>query len=195
MTVFARRTLLVLLALFAGPVMHAAIDLHGRPVDPLGGSDAKIVVLFFAATDCPVSNRYIPEIERLQTEFAADGVRFWFVYPNPADVASVVREHDAQFAITGNTALDTQQRLAQRARVTATPEAAVFVAEGGSAGGGGFQEMYRGRIDDRYLSFGRERPQAQHHDLEVAIREVLSHRKVTPPGGGPVGCAIMPLQQ
>jgi hypothetical protein len=182
--------LLLALALFASTPAQSAVDLHGHPVDPLSPAGAHAVVLFFAATDCSVSNRYVPEIQRLQSEFAADGVRFWFVYPNPEDTAATVRTHDAQFSITSSTALDTSQSLVQRAHVVATPEAAVFVPDGSS-----LREVYHGRIDDRYLSFGHERPHALHHDLEVAIRAALAHQPVPPPGGGPVGCAIMPLQQ
>lgn len=185
----AMRTVFIALALFSAGIAHAAVDLSGHPIDPLAASASNVVVLFFAATDCSVCNRYVPEIQRLQTEFASNGVRFWFVYPNPSDSAAVVRSHDAQFAITTGTALDTQQTLVQRAHVTTTPEAAVFVREGSS-----LREVYRGRIDDRYLSFGRERPQAMHHDLEVAIRAAIAHRPAPPPGGGTVGCAIMPLQ-
>ncbi|MGA7159297.1 MAG: redoxin domain-containing protein [Acidobacteriaceae bacterium] len=154
----------------------------------MSDASAHAVVLFFAATDCSVSNRYVPEIQRMQKEFAQEGVRFWFVYPNPEDTAAIVAAHDAQFAITSNTVLDKSQTLVRQAHVVATPEAAVFLREGD-----GLREVYHGRIDDRYLSFGHERPHAMHHDLEVAIQAALAHRPVPPPGGDPVGCAIMPL--
>ena len=51
------------------------------------------------------------------------------------------------------------------AHATTTPEAAILVPQGGE-----LHEVYRGRIDDRYIALGRERPQAMHHDLEEAIR-------------------------
>jgi thiol-disulfide isomerase/thioredoxin len=195
------RSLLLALAFFIVTTAFASaatsdklLDPNGHAVDPFVASNAHAVVLFFAATDCPVSNRYVPEIQRLQKEFAASGVRFWFVYPNPADTAAVVRAHDAQFSITSPTAIDIAQTLVQRAHVTTTPEAAIFVpaSSADAAAAGIMREVYRGRIDDRYLSFGHERPQAQHHDLEDAIRAVLTNHAVVPPGGGPVGCAIVP---
>ncbi|MGA8940463.1 MAG: redoxin domain-containing protein [Acidobacteriaceae bacterium] len=176
------------LALLTGMGGSAPVDLKGQAVDPMADQAARVVVLYFAATDCSVSNRYVPEIQRLQKEFAAEGVHFWFVYPNPEDTAAVVSAHDQQFAITTSTVLDRDQSLVRRAHVVATPEAAVFVREGD-----GLREVYHGRIDDRYLSFGHERPHAMHHDLEVAIQAALAHRPVPPPGGDPVGCAIMPL--
>jgi hypothetical protein len=70
-----------------------------------------------------------------------------------------------------------------------TPESAVLVAD--KAGAEGFKIAYVGRIDDRYVAFGKERPQATRHDLEAAISAVLSGRAVEPPGGPPVGCGIV----
>lgn len=126
----------------------------------------------------------------MEAEFAGEGVRFWFVYPNPEDNATVVGAHDAKFAITSSTALDRYQTLVRQAHVVATPEAAIFVPDRGNT-----REVYHGRIDDRYLSFGHERPHAQNHDLELAIRAVLAHKPAPQPGGDPVGCAIVPLHK
>src|SRR3984885_12337304 len=126
-----------------------AVDLDGRPVTQLAPAGSRAVVLFFAASDCPVSNRYIPEIQRLTRQFEPSGVRVWFVYPNPGDNANVVRAHDQEFSITANTALDNKQSLTQLAHATTTPEAAVFIPEEG-----GLREVYGGRVDDGSLSLG-----------------------------------------
>jgi hypothetical protein len=163
------------------------VDLEGRPVDRLAPPGSRAVVLFFAASDCPISNRYIPEIERLDREFASNGVHFWWVYPNPSDTAEVVRHHQQQFVIHGGVVLDDEQHLVAMAHVTITPEVAVFVPERS-----GLREVYRGRVDDRYLSLGQERPSAQKHDLEDALRALTSNRPVPSPGGPPVGCSIVP---
>src|ERR1700730_14402516 len=181
MTVLIRVWLLALTTL--------AVDLGGRPITHLAPPGSRAVVLFFAASDCPISNRYVPEIKRLTRQFESSGVRVWFVYPNPGDSAKLVRAHDQEFSITANTALDNKQSLTQMAHATTTPEAAVFVPHGGE-----LHEVYRGRIDDRYLSLGTERPQATRHDLEDVIRAVLAGKPVPQPGGPPVGCSIVTLQ-
>lgn len=162
-------------------------DLNGHPIEQIAPSGTKAVVLFFAASDCPIANRYIPEIERLDDEFASDGVRFWWVYPNPADTAAIVRRHDEEFHVHADAVLDTRQRLTRMSHATMTPEVAVFVSSGA-----GLREVYQGRVDDRYLALGQERPAASQHDLEMAIRAVLSHRPVPGPGGPAVGCSIVP---
>ena len=188
MTMLVRASLLAL-ALAAGLTGPLAIDLDGRPLTDLSPAGARAVVLFFAASDCPISNRYIPEVQRLAKQFEPLGVRVWFVYPNPGDGAKVVRAHDLEFSITAKTALDTKQTLARMAQVTVTPEATVFVPQGT-----GLREVYRGRIDDRYIALGTERPEATHHDLEEAIRAVLAGSPVRPPAGPPIGCSIVTLQ-
>jgi hypothetical protein len=165
-----------------------AVDLHGGPVTQLAPPGTRAVILFFAASDCPICNRYIPEIKRLTSEFEPLGVQVWFVYPNPGDDAGVVRAHAAEFSIHAHTALDTEQNLTRMAHATTTPEAAVLVPDKAA-----WKEVYRGRIDDRYLALGTERPQATRHDLEEAIRAVLAGKIVPQPGGPPVGCSIVPL--
>jgi hypothetical protein len=188
MTGLAIRALLAGMVMFAAGTGRLATDLDGNAIDQLAPAGSRAVVLFFAASDCPISNRYIPEMQRMAKEFAPRGVRVWFVYPNPGDDAKVVRAHDSEYAISTPTALDTTQTLVQMAHVTITPEVAVFVPDGS-----GLREVYRGRIDDRYIAFGRERPQAQHHDLEDALRAVLAGQPAPPPGGPPIGCSIVTL--
>jgi thiol-disulfide isomerase/thioredoxin len=170
--------------------VSGAVDLSGHSVEQLAPAGTKAVVLFFVASDCPISNRYIPEIEKLSAEYGPRGVLFWWIYPNPGDTAAVVKAHDAQFSIGSGTLvrslLDARQSLVRMAHVTITPEAAVFVPAAS-----GLREVYRGRIDNRYIDFGQERPSATQHDLEEAIRAVLDHKIVPPPGGPPVGCSIV----
>jgi hypothetical protein len=165
-----------------------AMDLQGHQVESLATSGTRVVVLIFAATDCPISNRYVPEIARLDHQLASRGVAFWWVFPNPGDTLSAVRKHGRDFSISTPTLIDSRQELVRMANVAVTPEAAVFTVEGG-----GLHEVYHGRIDDRYISFGQERQQATRHELQEAIQAALEGRSVPRPTGGPVGCSIVPV--
>jgi hypothetical protein len=165
-----------------------AIDLQGHTVERLATKDARAVVLIFAATDCPISNRYIPEITRLDSTLASRGVAFWWVFPNPGDMLSVVRKHNQDFSIATPTIIDARQELVHMAHVAVTPEAAVFAVKDGV-----LREVYHGRIDDRYIAFGQERPQAARHELEDAVNAVLDDRRPPNPEGEPVGCSIIPV--
>jgi hypothetical protein len=61
--------LLLAIATIAGPVSAGplrVLDLDGRPVDPLGPNPGvKATVFVFIATDCPIANRYAPDIQQL----------------------------------------------------------------------------------------------------------------------------------
>jgi hypothetical protein len=181
----------------AGSPVDLGLDLHGNPVRGLAGPGVRVVVLIFAASDCPISNRYVPEVARLNREFSGKGVRFWWVYPNPDDTALVVAKHNRDFSIPStvsaadvSTVLDRRQSLVAFAHATVTPEAAVFAVEGT-----GLREVYHGRIDDRYVSLGQERPQAGRHDLEDTISATLAGKPAPQPGGPAVGCSIVFLQK
>jgi hypothetical protein len=169
-------------------LLALASGLDGRPITQLAPPGSQAVVLFFAASDCPISNRYVPEIQRLAQQYSPSGVRVWFVYPNAQDDAQVIQAHNREFRITAQTALDKAQTLTKMAGATTTPEAAVFLPQGDT-----LHEVYRGRIDDRYINLGTERPQPTHHDLEEAIRAVLAGKPVPKPSGPAVGCSIVKL--
>ena len=166
---------------------NLGIDLSGQPVRRLAKQGARAVVLIFAATDCPISNRYIPQIEALQRKLSPHGVAFWWVFPNPGDTLPIVRKHGQDFSIVTPTLIDSRQELVHMAHASVTPEAAVFSVDHGA-----LHEVYRGRIDDRYMSFGQERPQAMHHELEQAIEAALTGKPAPAPAGSPVGCSIIP---
>lgn len=184
--------------LFSALCAHAAeppgaallgVDLHGQPIHALAAPGERLVVLIFAASDCPISNRYIPVIANLNQEFGPHGVHFWWVFPNPEDTASIVARHDQDYAIHESVLLDTHQTLVRESHATITPESALFRVTAA-----GMREIYHGRIDDRYLAIGQERPQPRRRELEAAIAAALAGKPVAPPAGPPVGCAIVPLQ-
>ncbi len=152
----------------------------------LPAADGRVVVLVFVASDCPISNRYLPELVRLRETVAAQGVPFWFVYPNLTETAATVRSHQHTYSARGDALRDPDQQLARLTGARVTPEAAILVRQGTA-----LRVAYAGRIDDRYLSIGQERPQATRHDLAEAIQAAIAGRPVAPPAGPAVGCGIV----
>lgn len=161
------------------------LDLDGRTVDPFDRGGSRAVVFVFARIDCPVSNRYAPELARLYRNFAPRGVHFTLVYPGdqpPDTIRRHVREYGYPFAALR----DPEFAFVDRASATVTPEAAVFDARG--------TLRYLGRIDDRYISAGRMRPSATRHDLGEALEALLAGRLVAPDRTPAVGCLIADLR-
>lgn len=163
--------------------------LNGQPVVSLASPDTKVIVLFFTATDCPISNRYIPAIQRLESKYAAQHVVIWYVYPNVGETEASVRQHEVDYGVEQHVLLDPHHSLVDLAHARVTPEAAVLVPE--QSGADSLRVLYRGRIDNRYIRIGLQRPNATQFDLERAIVDVLQHQPVQPPDGPPVGCGII----
>ena len=158
-------------------------DLDNRPVDPfLAAEHAPAIVFLFASVECPISNRYAPVVQRVHDTFAKQGVAFWLVYPNPADSPTAIREHLLAYGYPVHALRDPKHELATLTRAVVTPEAAVYDR--------GRALVYRGRIDDRYVSIGVERPAATRHDLFDALTATLAGRAVREAATPAVGCYI-----
>jgi hypothetical protein len=158
-------------------------DLRGQLVDPLQTSpDTKATVVLFVSVDCPVSNRYAPEVIRLHDRFAAQGIAFWVVYPNPAESAATITRHLEDFRYPARALRDPSHAFVKAAGISMTPEAAVYDRER--------RLIYRGRIDDRYVNIGLERPAPTKRDLEEVLTAVVSGAPVTPRMTQAVGCYV-----
>ncbi len=164
-------------------------DLQGNQITRLSDSGTKAVVLFFLATDCPISNHYLPEIQRLAKEFSARRVSVVIVYPNATESAEGIARHEKDYGIEGTTLVSPTASLMAQIHPTVTPEAAVLIPQSG--GRGNLRVAYLGRIDDWYVGIGRQRPQATRHDLEQAVAHVLAGQPVPSPEGPAVGCGII----
>jgi hypothetical protein len=145
-----------------------------------------MTVLIFVSTDCPISNRYAPEIKRVHDEFAPKGVRFRLVYPNPLDDEAAIRTHLTEYGYPPIAERDRDHALVKLAGATITPEAVVLDARQ--------RVVYRGRIDDRFVELGRERPAATQRDLRNALTAALAGKRVIPAETQAVGCFIADMK-
>lgn len=161
------------------------LDLNGNPHDPFAAA-ARARVFLFVRTDCPITNRYAPELQRIGAEFKNRGVEFWLVYPDGSETARSIENHIAQYAFPGVPLRDPQHELVKRAEATVAPEAAVFDGAG--------RLRYHGRIDDRYVDIGKARAAPQTHDLEDAIAAVLAGKPVAQPETRAVGCSLADIE-
>ncbi len=160
----------------------ALLDTSGARHQPLDTGRARAVVLIFIANDCPISNSYAPAINRLYTEFAPKGVTFYLVGTDTAASADAARQHAKAYALRPPVLLDRGRALTKYVGATVTPEAFVFVPGGTLA--------YRGRIDNRYLDFGKVRPAATVFDLQAALTRILAGQPVAATRTKAVGCFL-----
>ena len=160
-----------------------ALDLDGRLVDPLAPAPGvRATVFVFITTDCPIANRYAPDIQRLAAIFTSQGVRFWLVYANPHEPLESIRNHLRQFQYAIPALRDPEHALVRFTKATVSPEAAV-VDQGGVL-------LYHGRIDDRWVNIGRDRPSPTRRDLVEALSAILDGKPVAQAATPAVGCIL-----
>ncbi len=144
-------------------------------------------VFIFYRTDCPVSNRYVPEIRRLHEEFTARRIDFRLVFVDPEQPASEIEQHLGEFDLRIPALRDPFHDFVDWTGARITPEAALVTASGELA--------YRGRIDDRFIDFGQERAQPTRRDLREALQALLAGQGGSPTLSDAVGCYISDLRK
>lgn len=162
-----------------------AEDMDGKPLDPFAASGGRVVALLFVRTDCPISNRYAPLLQKLSEKFR-DKADFWLVYPDREQTASQIKTHLQDFHYSIPALRDVRHALVKRSQATVTPEAAVFDSSG--------RLVYHGRIDNWYEDFGRSRAAATKHELDDAISAALNGKTFAPDHAAAVGCYISDLK-
>jgi mono/diheme cytochrome c family protein len=143
------------------------------------GSKALVVVCFSAS--CPLSNKFAPEVARLEKEFAAQKISFRLLNPVAGELAEDLQKFIARHGLTSPVVADGQGALARALGATTTTE--VFVLDAART------LVYRGAISDQYgLGYSKDAPTRNY--LRDALGAVLR-------GGTPAiaattapGCAL-----
>jgi len=158
-------------------------DLDGVAHTPLVPAPGTVSLLFFITVDCPISNRYAPEITRIIADYAPRRVHAWLVYADSSLTPDRVRAHVGDFypGTTTPAVIDRTHALTAAVGATVTPEAVVYTAAG---------RAYRGRIDDWYISLSQNRRAPADHTLRLALDAVLAGRPVAVRDTQPIGCYI-----
>ena len=161
-------------------------DVNGVRHQPLVAKDNRATVFFFLAHDCPISNGYAPEMNRICARYAPAKVGFYMVYTDSDTRASEERKHAKAFGFRCPALRDPSHILVQQVGVTTTPEVAVVAPSG--------KLLYRGRIDNTYAQVGIRRNQTTEHDLRDALDAILQNRPVLHPTTPAIGCYISPAK-
>ena len=157
-------------------------DINGIARTPLQLHDHKAAVLIFIGVDCPISNSYAPEINRIVSNYSKQDLDFYIVYSDPKLSVEDAKKHSRDFGYTCPSLMDTQQSLMKKVKATVTPEVAVVDPHG--------QVVYQGRIDDWYQDFGKQRYAPTTHELRDALDAIVAGKKVGTPVTKAVGCPI-----
>ena len=172
-------------SLLAVPALKIT-DVDGTTRTPLRAPVKQPAVLFFITHDCPVANKFAPEIRRIANDFRGKA-QFTLVYIDPDLTTAELQRHRKDFSYAKLTAVhDRTHRLVQATGAKVTPEAIVIPPTGKVA--------YRGRINNFYEDFGRARRVITQHDLRDALTAILAGKPVPAPRGKTIGCFIPKLK-
>lgn len=181
-----RMAALLFLACGAVPAAVSLTDIDGKTHDLLDASSKRANILYFITNDCPISNQYAPEINRICKQYAAHGVGCYLVYIDPTLPLEAIRGHMAEYGHDCCPAIhDVEHRLVKRLGAEVTPEAALLSAAG--------EVLYQGRIDNFYAALGKPRRMVTVRDLRAALDAVLAGNPVSNPKTQAAGCFIPDL--
>lgn len=178
--------LLTACAVGSGVRAIALRDLDGKRILPFEAAPDSYHVFLFTRTDCPISNRYAPLVQRLDEKYRSRGIRIWLVYLDRDQPSEEIRSHLEEYGYDLAALRDDEHRLAEAAGALVTPEAAVYLPDGSL--------VYRGRIDNRYAAYGKARPEATVNDLADVLEALAEGRTPQTHTTEAVGCLIPDLK-
>jgi hypothetical protein len=167
---------------FAGQSEPVAFDLRGQPANPFVQTNIVATVLVFVAVDCPISNRYAPELQRLRKQFVPLGLSFWMVYPDKETSRARIRQHAQDFGLGDQILWDPKHVLVRAAHARITPEVAVFTRPDNL--------VYHGQIDDRFVNLSTARPEPTRRYLQETLDALVNHEPIRTRETQAVGCSI-----
>ena len=159
------------------------LDSEGKLHTSQEWAGKKAVVLLFVTTDCPLSNAYVPELNRMERDYAPQGVVFYAIQGDATTPVEEVRRHVKEFGYGFPYLLDPSEWLATYTGATTTPEAAVISPHG--------TVLYLGRIDNRVEDYGKRRVQITEFDLRETLDAIVSGKAVPHRRTKAFGCAII----
>jgi len=140
----------------------------------------KAVVLVFLGPECPISQRYVPELKRIAALHQTNAVEFYGVVAGRQVTLESVAAFVKDYAIDFPVLVDESLALARWLRPTHVPESFVLKPDG--------DVVYHGRIDDWYQALGKPRTVVQQRELRDGISALLAGRNPPRIYARPVGC-------
>ena len=143
-------------------------SLDGTNVDLFGNASKDIVVVLFVAVECPISNRFAPAVNRVYEDFDSADFAMWTVYTDDLFTTDEISKHRTDYQYQFPALVDFDRKLAKYCGATVTPEAVVFVRENAEK----YRMIYRGRVNNQYVDFGKWRPEATKQDLRDILESI-----------------------
>lgn len=159
----------------------------GGAIHQLGDRDgSRGVALVFLSPECPISNQYLPKLNRVAKQFADQPIEFYGVVADPGATREQVTKYCRDFKIEFPVLFDSAGLLTEACRPSHVPQAFVIDAQGAIA--------YRGRIDDQFAAVGRRREQVSEDNFVDAIQATIAGKTPALSETETVGCRLEPFK-
>jgi peroxiredoxin len=152
-------------------------DFNGKSYTLSDYKDAKVVVLMFISTRCPVSNSYNERMVQLYDDYSAKGVTFLAINANKLENVDEIKEHAQEHKFPFPVLKDVKNSVADAVDAQVTPE--IFVVNKD------LQLLYHGRIDD-----SQRESNVKTKDLRIALDAILTGKPVPVFETKAFGCSI-----
>ncbi len=140
-----------------------------------------ITVTVFLSLDCPISQKYVTELNAIFEKYERSGFRWKFIVPGwvkKREIKRFVKEYKTRFPMS----LDKDKpTLSAHLGASVTPE--VFVQKNDSV-------AYSGAIDNWFYELGRYRRQTTENYLIDALESILKNQEPKIKRTTPIGCPI-----
>ncbi len=158
-----------------------ALDIDGNQHN-LGIDNRKVkpVILVFMEVGCPISERYIPMLNRLYEQSKSLGVDFYGVLSHPSANWKEAQTFRDEFSIAFPILWDGNLDLALRLQPTVVPETFVINQQD--------NVIYFGRVNDQYEAPGKFNPKERSPDLKIAMEAVAAGKPLEFRTKKAVGC-------
>lgn len=162
-----------------------ALDVDGN-VHKIGIVNKKVmpVVVVFLEIGCPISERYIPMLNRLAAAATEKEVGFYGVIAHPQATWREAKKFRDEFNITFPLLFDGNSDLALRFNPTVVPES--FVVDVYD------RLIYYGRINDQYEDIGKFNKVERSADLKMAIDAAAKRTTLPYTHKKAIGCIFTP---
>ena len=151
--------------------------ISGKSYSLSDAKDAKLAVIMFIATRCPVSNSYNERMVKLYDDYSSKNVMFFAINANKNEDSEECKEHATEHGFKFPVLKDINNKIADKYDAQVTPEIYVVNAKR--------ELLYHGRIDN-----SQRESNVESQDLRNALDELLSGKSVTVKDTKAFGCTI-----
>lgn len=148
----------------------------------------KYTVYFFLGEDCKICQYYTPVMNELSTNFASDSISFVGMFPTRYSTKKGIADFRDKYDVNFPLKREYYGTKTRKFGVKITPEVVIYdnIYE---------EVLYKGRIDNSYVTVGRRRQVVTESELKWALNNILEGDEIKVKESKTIGCYITLRQE